>query len=240
MTPLVLLHGFMGGSAQWTAQITGLKSTGPLVFIDLPGFGANSHMAPIKKIEHFAEWVIADLRDKGISRYALVGHSMGGMIAQEIAIRDARHIDKLVLYSTGSLGVLPGRFESIETSKMRVIREGTSVTSRRIASTWFLQGENALGYGITADIAASASRDAILFGLDAMQNWSGVKNLKNIKADTLVLWGDRDRTYPWSQIEQLWTTIPDANLAIVPNCAHAVHAEKPEIFNAIVTQFLTE
>ena len=146
----------------------------------------------------------------------------------------------LVLYSTGSLGVLPGRFESIETSKMRVIREGTSVTSRRIASTWFLQGENALGYGITADIAASASRDAILFGLDAMQNWSGVKNLKNIKADTLVLWGDRDRTYPWSQIEQLWTTIPDANLAIVPNCAHAVHAEKPEIFNAIVTQFLTE
>lgn len=49
-----------------------------------------------------------------------------------------------------------------------------------------------------------------------------------IKSRTLVLWGDGDRTYPWSQAEQLWQQILNSNLAVVPGCAHAVHLEKPE------------
>ncbi|MEX0337529.1 MAG: alpha/beta fold hydrolase, partial [Arenibacterium sp.] len=55
---------------------------------------------------------------------------------------------------------------------------------------------------------------------------------------TLVIWGDRDRTYPWSQIEQLWQTIPDTALAVIPNCAHAVHGENPSVFNRVLDQFL--
>jgi pimeloyl-ACP methyl ester carboxylesterase len=52
-----------------------------------------------------------------------------------------------------------------------------------------------------------------------------------------VLWGDGDRTYPWSQTEQLWTEIPNANLAVIPGCAHAVHLEKPGLFNAVLLEF---
>ena len=79
---------------------------------------------------------------------------------------------------------------------------------------------------------------ALHAGLDAMQVWSRIENLKKISIPVLVLWGERDRTYHWPQIEQLWTRIPNASLAVIPNCAHACHMEKPEILNAILIDFL--
>lgn len=80
--------------------------------------------------------------------------------------------------------------------------------------------------------------ETLLSGLTAMNHWSGLDALATFRSPTLVLWGDRDRTYPWSQPEQLWRNIPDASLSVVPGCAHAVHLEKPELFNAILRDFL--
>ena len=73
-----------------------------------------------------------------------------------------------------------------------------------------------------------------------MQHWSGEGNLQHIAARTLVVWGDKDRSYQWSQIEQLWQTIPGCSLSVVPDCAHAVHAEFPDALNRIVDRFLSE
>jgi pimeloyl-ACP methyl ester carboxylesterase len=55
-----------------------------------------------------------------------------------------------------------------------------------------------------------------------------------------VIWGDHDRTYPWHQTEQLWTAIDDTSLAVIPNCAHAAHLEKPGIFNRILRDFFED
>lgn len=70
-----------------------------------------------------------------------------------------------------------------------------------------------------------------------MEGWNGEPNLVAIKSPTLVIWGDHDRTYPWHQTEQLWTAIDDTSLAVIPNCAHAAHLEKPAIFNSILRDF---
>jgi pimeloyl-ACP methyl ester carboxylesterase len=163
---------------------------------------------------------------------------MGGMIAQEIAIRCGARIDRLVLYATGAIGVLPGRFETIDDSKTRAAQDGPSATARRIAATWFLDREAADGYKHCAAIAAQTQLAAILAGLDAMQSWSGTQNLQQIRQDTLIFWGDRDQTYPWSQIQRLWKEIPNSSLAVVPGCAHAVHAEKPDFFQSLILDFL--
>ncbi len=71
---------------------------------------------------------------------------MGGMVVQEMLRRDAQRIESLVLYSTGSVGILPGRFETISTSKARAAQEGAAATARRISATWFLQRAAAEGY----------------------------------------------------------------------------------------------
>jgi pimeloyl-ACP methyl ester carboxylesterase len=53
-----------------------------------------------------------------------------------------------------------------------------------------------------------------------------------------VLWGDGDRAYQWSQPQQLWQQIAGARLAVIPGCSHAVHLEKPHLFNAVLADFL--
>lgn len=238
MTPLVLVHGFMGGSAQWDGYVDGLKEKTDIIAVDLPGFGANAHLRPIDSIGGYADWVIAHLHKEGLERYHLLGHSMGGMIAQEIALRDPDHINRLVLHATGAIGILPGRFETIEESKKRAAEDGAGATARRIAATWFRDRQAAPGFEHCAAIATQSSLAAINAGLDAMKAWSGKEQLRRIGQDTLVLWGDRDRTYPWEQIHILWTKIPSSYLSVLPGCAHAVHAEKPLLFNAILSDFL--
>ena len=73
-----------------------------------------------------------------------------------------------------------------------------------------------------------------------MEHWSGVANLANIESPTLVLWGDGDRAYLWPQPEKLWREIGGAQLAVIPGCAHAVHLEKPHLFNAVLQDFLQD
>jgi pimeloyl-ACP methyl ester carboxylesterase len=238
MTPLVFVHGFMGGSRQWADQCAALGQDYEVIALDLPGYGENAHLQAPDSIAGFAAWALEDLSNRGVERFHLLGHSMGGMIVQEMAVQAPERVDRLVLYGTGAAGILPGRFESIITSKQRASADGPRATARRIAATWFLRCEAAKAYEGCAAIAECTSLQAILAGLDAMHGWSGINNLSAIHANTLVLWGDHDRTYPWSQTEQLWTTIKGASLAVVPNCAHAVHLEKPKLFNQVLGDFL--
>jgi pimeloyl-ACP methyl ester carboxylesterase len=239
VTSLVFVHGLMGGSKQWQQQLEALYNFDS-VALDLPGFGENAEAEALTTISDFADWALDELSARGVQKFSLVGHSMGGMVAQEMVVHAAKRVDRLVLYGTGATGVLPGRFETIETSKDRARAEGSSATARRIAATWFLQRNLAPAYESCAQIAQRSGIDAILAGLDAMNGWSGTANLPHIKAKTLVIWGDQDRTYPWGQTEELWRSIQGANLAVLPGCAHASHLEKASLFNAILENFLTE
>jgi len=238
LRPLVLVHGFMGGSDQWALQAP-LGERRRLICPDLPGFGRNARAVPLKTIGDFADWVIAELSHLGIDRFDLIGHSMGGMVVQEMVRRIPDRVARLILYGTGPTGMLPGRFETIETSIQRARTDGPKSTARRIAATWFLAGETAREFPACAAIAEASTLPAIIAGLEAMQGWSGRDHLPHIKAPTLVLWGDGDRTYPWSQVEELWQTIADSRLAVIPDCAHAVHLERPEIFNLQIDSFLS-
>ena len=238
MKPLVMVHGFMGGSAQWVEETAGLSDLRDIIAIDLPGFGANNHLAPINTIAGLADWMIDALDSRDVQTFDLLGHSMGGMIVQEMARKAPDRIKKLVLYATGAKGVLPGRFETIAESKKRARSDGAQATARRIAATWFLHREEAAGYASCAAIAEHASLGAILAGLDAMQDWSGETVLGNLTQETLVIWGDCDRTYTWDQTALLWKTIPKTHLAVIPGCAHAVHLEKPKLFAAFLRDYL--
>ena len=238
MKPLVLVHGFMGAAAQWGDLIHSLGDEREAVAVDLPGFGARNTVAAPENIVGFARDVLASLDARGIGEFDLLGHSMGGMIVQEMTSLAPERVSRLILYATGSIGVMPGRFETIAESKRRAREDGPEATARRIAATWFLEREAAAGYEECADIAALSSLQAMEAALGAMEAWSGVERLPAIQCPALVLWGDGDRAYLWPQIEKLWTAIPKAQLAVVPGCSHAVHQEKPELFRALLCDFL--
>jgi pimeloyl-ACP methyl ester carboxylesterase len=237
-TPLILVHGYLGASQMWHRQLDHFSKRFDVIAPALAGFGASAHLTAPETIDGHARLLLSFLDDLGIATFDLMGHSMGGMIVQQMAAEAPDRIGALVLYGTGPMGVLPDRFESIETSRRRIHTDGLAATARRIAATWFLQGEAASEFETCLQAGMQASLQAALASLSAWEHWNGLANLRRITADTLVLWGDRDRSYGWQQPESLWRNIAGASLAVVPGAAHNVHLEKPALFNAIVEDFL--
>ncbi len=237
--PLVLVHGYLGGSAQWQAQIAAMAGGHEVIAPDLPGFGEASFLPSPDRIGGFAEAVTGCLDRLGIGRFALLGHSMGGMIVQEMAARLGERVQRLILYGTGPLGLMPERFEPLETSMARLASDGVAATADRISATWFLRGAAAPGYPATRDIARRASPEAARNALCAMRDWDGRPALAKLRMPVRIIWGDRDRSYRWPQVAALWEGIAGADLAVVPAASHAVHMEKPALFNALVLDFLS-
>lgn len=236
--PLVLVHGFLGGSSQWEAEIACLGQHFDVVAPDLAGYGdACDRKAPGEIAAH-ARAVLATLDTLGIERFHLLGHSMGGMVVQEMAHQAPARVQRLVLYATAAQGSIPGRFETMQRSRERVVEEGVEHAARRISATWLLDREASPAYPALAALAVRASTQAALAGLDAMEGWDGRQHLCDIRSPTLVVWGESDRSYGWPLIESLWRTIPDASLAVLPACSHALHLERPALFHAIVHEFL--
>jgi pimeloyl-ACP methyl ester carboxylesterase len=240
MKTLVFVHGYLGGARQWDQQKAVFGNRFQVITPNLPGYGGEDRSTTPESIRGLAMNVLDQLDNLGVHRFHLVGHSMGGMIAQEMVALAPKRVEKLVLYGTGPVGLMPGRFESIADSRRAVLEQGIAVTGRRIAATWFMRGEAAKGYDVCADLAVRATEQAALAGLTAMANWSGVAALPGITVSTLVLWGDGDRAYLWPQPEQLWQGIKGAQLAVVPGCSHAIHLEKPHLFDALLEDFLVE
>ena len=71
-----------------------------------------------------------------------------------------------------------------------------------------------------------------------MKNWNGIENLRNIKNETLIVWGNQDKAYNFNQVETLKNNITNSDLKIIDGCSHNVHLEKPNEFNIIVEEFL--
>ncbi|ATX67302.1 alpha/beta fold hydrolase [Roseinatronobacter bogoriensis] len=236
--PLVLVHGYLGASAQWQDQLDAFAGTHDVIAPDLPGFGqAAAHTGP-RRIADFAAAVMACIDGLGVGNFTLLGHSMGGMIVQEIAARHTDRIDALLLYGTGPLGLMPDRFEPIETSMARLEADGVEATADRISATWFRDGNAAPGYGPTRGFARMAHPTAAHNALIAMRDWDGRAALPQLSMPCRILWGDRDRSYRWPQINALWNGIPGAELSVIADASHAAHMEKPKLFNAIVQDFL--
>ena len=237
-TPLVLVHGFLGSSNMWEPQINFFKDSFRVIAPALPGFGNSSAINSCNSIECMARAILNLLEKKEIKNFNLLGHSMGGMIVQEMAKIAGEKILKLICYGTGPLGGIPGRFETIDQSREKLKINGLEDTAYRIAKTWFIEEEKAKHFYLCEEAGKQTSIEAADNGLVAMKNWSGIENLKNIKNETLIIWGDQDKAYNFNQVETLNDNIPNSDLKIIKDCSHNVHLEKPEEFNAVVEEFL--
>jgi 2-hydroxy-6-oxonona-2,4-dienedioate hydrolase len=235
---LVLVHGYLGGSSQWDGQLTSLCKHFEVVTLDLAGYGLANHLTAPTDLADHARNVLATLDHMSIERFHLLGHSMGGMVVQEITKQAPHRVNKLVLFATGPLGLIPGRFETMARSRERLAEDGLHATARRISATWLLDREASPAFEGLAGLATQASEQAASAGLSAMEAWDGRDHLDKIEQTTLVIWGEGDRTYGWSQIEMLWRRIPNTSLAVLPACAHALHLERGALFCTLLIEFL--
>ena len=236
--PLVLVHGFLGSSKMWKPQIDFFKYHFRVITPDLPGFGRSNKAKSHNSIQSIANLLLDRLEEKKIDKFHLLGHSMGGMIVQEMAKKSGGKISKLVCYSTGPRGEMPGRFETVDQSRENIKKNGLEVTAKNIAQTWFVLGEKAKYFDLCLEAGKQTSIEAADNALIAIKNWDGVKNLQDIKNNTLIIWGDKDKSYNLGQAQTLEKNISDSNLVIFKGCAHNVHLEQPDQFNHTIKDFL--
>jgi pimeloyl-ACP methyl ester carboxylesterase len=236
--PLVLVHGFLGSSKMWKPQIDFFKDHFRIITPDLPGFGKSNKAKSHNNIQSIANLLINCLEEKKIHKFHLLGHSMGGMIVQEMAKKIGDKISKLVCYSTGPRGEMPGRFETVDESRKNLQKNGLETMARNIAKTWFIKGENAKYFDVCIETGKQTSMEAVDNSLVAFKNWNGVDTLKNIKNETLIIWGDQDKSYNFEQVQTLEKNIENSKLIIFKNCAHNVHLEQPDQFNKTIKDFL--
>tara|TARA_B100001996_G_C18552147_1_gene551256 strand:+ start:26 stop:781 length:756 start_codon:yes stop_codon:yes gene_type:complete len=236
--PIVLVHGFLGSSAMWTPQKDFLSKYFRVISPALPGFGESSKMVPLDNINDMAKTILEMLKKKKINSFNLMGHSMGGMIVQEMAKISGDKINKLICYATGPIGDIPGRFEPIDESRKKLKEKGIDETANRISKKWFIDGDNAKYFYLCDNANKATSEEAADDALKALKNWKGLENLKNIKNETLIIWGDKDSAYNFNQVDILNKNILNSTIKIFNGCSHNVHLEIPEKFNEIVKNFL--
>ena len=236
--PLVLVHGYLGSSEMWSLQRDYLSKFFRVISPALPGFGESSDAQSLDSIDDMAKFVIKIIDEKKIDNFNLLGHSMGGMIVQEIAKLAGDRINKLICFATGSIGEIPGRFEPIDETRKRLKVEGADISFSRVPKKWFVKGDKDKNYYLCSNAVQNVSSETADNALKAMKNWSGIDNLKNIKNKTLIVWGDKDTSYNFDQVDTLNKNIKNSKLEIFKDCAHNVHLEEADKFNKLIKDFI--
>lgn len=235
---LVLLHGFVGSAAYWLPQEVGLKGAFDVISVDLPGFAGSADVPAPDSIGGYGDAVIELLDGIGVGSFALIGHSMGGMIAQQMALDHGGRIDRLVLYGTTAVGAMPSRFESWAQSSQRARSDGIAATTDKVIGNLFVDGTASPMHAYTRAVCDGANLEACVTVMKAMMEWTAADRLGEIAMPTLVMVGEADRSAPPADTMVLWNGIPEAHFCVLPGCAHGAHLEKPDLFNRIVADFL--
>ena len=237
--PFVFVHGYLGSSKMWNFQKEFFSKHYRVIIPALPGFGESHNIKSLDSIDKMAREIIDLLDQKNIDKFNLIGHSMGGMIVQEITKLIGDRVNKLICFATGSIGEIPGRFETIDETREKLKKDGTEVSFSRVPKKWFVKGDKDKNYFLCKNAVKDVSLEAADNALLAMKNWRGKEDLKNIKNETLIIWGDKDTSYNFDQVDTLKKNIKNSRLEIFKNCAHNVHLEQPDEFNNLVQKFIS-
>ena len=118
------------------------------------------------------------------------------------------------------------------------VHPSTPTLSNLNSAKWFVKGHDDKEYYLCENAAKNVSEETANNALHAMKNWNGFSNLKNIKNKTLIIWGDKDVSYNYEQVETLSKNIPNNELKVINGCCHNAHLEKPNKVNKIIEEFL--
>ncbi len=231
-SPELLLQPGAGGQA-YNFRTTVKSLTVPASALNLPGHATHSG-ALLTTIEQMAEAVEGAINALGTTTgrpIVLLGHSMGGGVAIEVALRRKVKLSGLILYSTGArLRVGPMIFESLE--------KHYDVHTRQSARTSF-------GSAVTDEILDSylklprhPTNVQVLNDFRAADRFDRMADVGKIVLPTLVIGGDSDALTPAKYQAYLADRIPGAERVILSGAGHMGHLEKPQEFRAAVQGFM--
>jgi pimeloyl-ACP methyl ester carboxylesterase len=228
---VLLIHGAGGTHLDWPRELLRLEHIN-VYAIDLPGHG-RSDPPGCKSIDEYADFVASFIATLGCDRIVLIGHSMGGGIAQSIGQRAISQVAGLVLIATGArLRVTPAILDNVLSDIDGVIDVITEYAWSDSASDDLKQmGRSRLN---------ACDPDVLHGDYTACNEFDLLSSLDQIRVPTLVISGTEDRLTPMKYGAFLADAIPDAGLKPVDGAGHMVMLEKPEAVAQSVLSFLRE
>jgi pimeloyl-ACP methyl ester carboxylesterase len=237
--PLVFLHG-AGGFLGREDFLDKLAETFHVVAPELPGFGESSGEERLEDMQDFAlhGWDVVEAL--GLSKVHLVGHSMGGMIAAEMAALAANDVKRLVLVGAAGLWIpehpIPDLYAMLPHEYPRYLAHDQQFGLKLLTGGLDFSNLDVLAEFYIANSRRMAMAGKILFPIP---NRRRSKRLYRIKAETLVLWGEDDLLIPPVYGEKFRELIPGARLVKIREAGHLLPYEQPEMFVSTVAGFLS-
>jgi len=229
---VVLVHGAGGSADLWQPQLDGLADVARLVALDLPGHGLG-HGRGRPSIATYAEWLATFLETVESDRVVLVGHSMGGAIAQALALAAPGRLAGLVLIGTGAKLRVVARL-------VELLRERPGEAQRFITELAFASGTPREQVAIVERVLREAPPLVTLGDYLACDRFDVRDRLTGIRTPTLVVSGAEDRLTPLTYGRFLADTIPGARLVAIEAAGHFPQLEQPARVNAAIREFLAE
>ncbi len=245
--PLILLHGTGGHAECYSRNLLAHGAHFDTYAIDLVGHGYSDKPSFPYEIDVYVEHVRAVMDTLGFHTIRLSGESLGGWVAARFALKYPERVSQIVLNTTGGATMNPEVMQRIKTLTMAAVVTPTWDTVK--ARLEWLMADPAT---VTDDLIAC--RQAIYQApgmLEAMPHILCLQEpairLRNnltdaewraIKAQTLVIWTDKDPTAAVEVGERITSLIPQAQFALMTGCGHWPQFEDPETFNALHLRFL--
>jgi pimeloyl-ACP methyl ester carboxylesterase len=230
--PLIYLHGASG--ACWLPFLQTLTQNYDVIAPEHPGFGESDNPDWLDNIHDLAFFYLDVIEALNLDPVHLVGNSLGGWIAAELAVRNTQRLASLTL--AGSAGLYVADVEQMDSflatdeQRMRAFFYNPKRAEAMIARVLDpKQEETALRNQATVAklVWQPRSHDPHL------GKW-----LHRIDVPTLLIWGDHDRMFPIEHAQAFAKAIPGAELVVIPKCGHVPQIEKPDEFVAALETFL--
>jgi len=236
---ILFLHGFNGNSKSWAYQFNFFKNKSSVISIDAPGFGKSDPSSI--DMDVIADVVVRLLKSLKISKFHVVGHSMGGMLAQILGSKYSNNVGKLVLSCTFKGYNLPKNTPLMEPYQRR-IKDRISMSDeeygrKRIREMLPKRSEDEI-FEFLSVISGEISEGSINSGGMAMQYLDTTNYLPSIINKCLIILASEDVVVSKQKSELLIKDIPHANIIELSNVGHAPYCEDAISYNNVLVKFL--
>ena len=239
--PVLLLHGLGSSSADWEYQLPALTPHYRVYTLDMRGHGRSQPSRKGYSIPTFAADTLAFIEQKGLTRPHIVGLSMGGMIAFQLAVMQPGAAASLTIVNSGPEVVARSLADFRMAAKRLLLAHllPMSVMARGLARLLFPRPDQAALRATFLQRWKTNRRRPYLASLRAIVGWSVRQQLAQIHCPVLAISADHDYT-PVAD-KQAWVEqLPDARLEVVSDSRHATPVDQPAAFNQLLLDFLQQ
>ena len=234
--PLLVLHG-AGGNRGWTRSLAAIAERFTVWAPTHPGFGASGDAEWMEGVDDLARFYLWFIDVAGLGRPHLLGHSIGGWTAAEMAAMSPRSLDRLVLVAPAGLKPETGEILDVFYHPLPALRDLT-VHDPKTIPEW----DELFGRAPTPAEQEIAQRNremtARLTWKPYMHNPRLPRFLPRVSSPALIVWGREDRIVPVVCGEQYCRLLPHATLTVLERCGHLPPIEQPDVYARLVVDFL--